>query len=119
MGARERFQAVGVFSAGEVHGGDRLPWVHTDSMDNFTALRSLDWQMQVYGESQPDFEQVCHQLGLPIQVFSSTEQAGKAGLRRNAAYLVRPDAYISLATSEQSRSALIDFVDSFALHFHG
>src|SRR5947207_2465291 len=39
--------------AGMVHGGDRLPWVKADGngvgADNFTPLKSLDWQIHVYG----------------------------------------------------------------------
>ena len=34
-------------SAGEVHAGDRLPWV--EGADNFAPLASLDWQVHVYG----------------------------------------------------------------------
>ena len=38
--------------AGEVHGGDRLPWVlFGDGDDNFAPLKSLDWQIHVYGEA--------------------------------------------------------------------
>ena len=34
-------------AAGEVHAGDRLPWV--EGTDNFAPLKSLDWQVHVYG----------------------------------------------------------------------
>ena len=34
-------------STGEVHAGDRLPWV--EGIDNFAPLTSLDWQIHVYG----------------------------------------------------------------------
>ena len=34
-------------AAGTVHAGDRLPWV--EGIDNFAPLRSLDWQLHVYG----------------------------------------------------------------------
>ncbi len=42
--------------AGDVHGGDRLPWVKADlngAGDNFAPLRSLDWQLHVYGDALP------------------------------------------------------------------
>ena len=41
-------------AAGEVHGGDRLPWAQTgEGTDNFAPLQSLDWQVHVYGEAGP------------------------------------------------------------------
>ena len=43
--------------AGEVHGGDRLPWVETNANgghDNFAPLTSLDWQVHVYGDAMPE-----------------------------------------------------------------
>jgi hypothetical protein len=33
-------------SAGEVHAGDRLPWV--EGANNFAPLPSLGWQVHVY-----------------------------------------------------------------------
>ncbi|HKR27571.1 MAG TPA: FAD-dependent monooxygenase [Acidobacteriaceae bacterium] len=103
--------------AGEVHGGDRLPRVRMHSGDNFSALRSLEWQMHVYGQIQSVLAAACHQLGLQIQAFPWSPQAERAGLQRNAAYLVRPDGYVSLANGDQEASAFIDFVDRFALRF--
>jgi hypothetical protein len=35
--------------AGHVHGGDRLPWIGSTAEDNFVLLRSLRWQVHVYG----------------------------------------------------------------------
>ena len=42
--------------AGEVHGGDRLPWVKSalNGSDNFTPLTSLAWQVHVYGEANSE-----------------------------------------------------------------
>ena len=37
-------------SAGEVHGGDRLPWAAVPP-DNFAPLSSMRWQVHVYGET--------------------------------------------------------------------
>ena len=39
--------------AGDVHGGDRLPWVPAspNDRDNFTPLTSLGWQVHVYGDA--------------------------------------------------------------------
>src|SRR5579872_2404729 len=34
--------------AGEVRGGDRLPWIRIRAKDNFEPLKSLDWQLHIY-----------------------------------------------------------------------
>ena len=41
----------------------------------------------------------------------------ETGLKRDALYLVRPDGYIALASSEQSASNLRTFVERFHLRF--
>ncbi len=38
-------------AAGQVQGGDRLPWVRIDGADNFASLASMDWQVHVYGSA--------------------------------------------------------------------
>ena len=48
--------------AGDVHGGDRLPWTGVHARDNFEPLRSLDWQAHVYGEVDKDLETACREL---------------------------------------------------------
>ena len=91
--------------AGSVHGGDRLPWVAAGSndVDNFTPLTSLDWQVHVYGSATPEIQAVCKERTLPLHVFPWRPEMGRAGLRRNAVYLVRPDGYVALAARESSR----------------
>jgi 2-polyprenyl-6-methoxyphenol hydroxylase-like FAD-dependent oxidoreductase len=105
--------------AGEVHGGDRLPWVRTGAEDNFAPLRSLEWQLHIYGEIKEGLETACRQLGLPAHVFAWSDGAADAGIKRDAAYLVRPDGHVALASSEQSAPSLNAFVDRFRLRFTG
>jgi len=93
-----RHAALSVGAAGEVHGGDRLPWVELDSgADNFSPLTSLGWQVHVYGEDQPRLRDACAELGLPIHVFAWQPAMGRAGFKNGALYLVRPDGYVALA----------------------
>jgi hypothetical protein len=101
--------------AGDVHGGDRLPW--TGTPDNFEPLRSLDWQAHVYGEVDKDLETICRELRLSLHVFPWNEGTKDAGLKRGGLYLVRPDGYIALASFEQSASRLRTFVEQFHLRF--
>jgi 2-polyprenyl-6-methoxyphenol hydroxylase-like FAD-dependent oxidoreductase len=104
-------------NAGEVEGGDRLPWVRTAAMDNFAPLRSLDWQMHVYGEMEAIFATACREISLPVHVFPWTEVAENAGLKRDAAYLIRPDGHVALASPEQNGAKLTAFVDRLRLRF--
>lgn len=59
---RESFLSAGV--AGELHGGDRLPWVQLYETDNHRSLQSLDWQVHVYGQVQSEF---MNSIKTPIQ----------------------------------------------------
>ena len=103
--------------AGDVHGGDRLPWTGAQAQDNFEPLRSLDWQVHVYGQADKDLEDACRELHLPLHVFSECDAAKATGLKPDALYLVRPDGYIALASLEQSVSKLRTFVEQFQLRF--
>ena len=105
--------------AGEVHGGDRLPWIGADAQDNFAPLRSLDWQLHVYGTITPELATACREVGLPVHTFAWSEAADNGGMRRDAAYFVRPDGYVAFASSEQSVTPLKAFIDRWRLRFSG
>jgi len=92
--------------AGQVQGGDRLPWVSLDGADNFAPLTSVDWQVHVYGEASAELKDWCAQKNLPLHVFAWTPDHGYAGLAHNALYLLRPDTYVALAEASGSPSAL-------------
>ena len=99
--------------AGTVHGGDRLPWVSVDAndSDNFTPLASLGWQVHVYGNSTPEIKAACQERRLPLQVFPWRLEMGRAGLRRDAVYVVRPDGYVGLADPEGRAAAITSYLD--------
>jgi len=100
--------------AGHVHGGDRLPW---GEHDNFAPLRSLDWQLHVYGNVGSDLSSAAQELSLATHTFPWGEQAHDAGFQRDAAYLVRPDGYVAAALSNQSASPLKTPIDRFGIRF--
>jgi 2-polyprenyl-6-methoxyphenol hydroxylase-like FAD-dependent oxidoreductase len=101
--------------AGTVHGGDRLPWVMVKvngvEVDNFTPLTSLDWQVHAYGEAAAEIQAMCDVRKLPLHVFPWCPEMARAGLKRHAAYLVRPDGYIALADPEGSAAAITSYLD--------
>lgn len=99
--------------AGEVIGGDRLPWV----ADNFAPLQTLDWQLHVYGKITPQLAAAAQALRLPLRAFPWSEAADHAGLLEDAAYLVRPDMHIALALPRQEVDVLQEFSARFQLRF--
>jgi len=101
--------------AGQIRGGDRLPWI--ESVNNFALLKSLAWQLHVYGEATTDTRMYCEQHRLPLHVFAWHRDAGAAGIEEHSLYLVRPDGYVGFATSPQNTAALSAYVDTHALVF--
>jgi 2-polyprenyl-6-methoxyphenol hydroxylase-like FAD-dependent oxidoreductase len=95
-------------AAGKLHGGDRLPWVKIGRSEeyNFAALSSMDWQIHVYGDPAPGLRALADGRKIPLHVFPWDADMRRAGLKRNAAYLIRPDGYIGLAASGGSASAI-------------
>jgi 2-polyprenyl-6-methoxyphenol hydroxylase-like FAD-dependent oxidoreductase len=104
--------------AGEIIGGDRLPWVRqADGGDNFAPLRSLDWQLHVYGKTDPLLDAAARALRLPLHAWPWSEAAHEAGLLEDAAYLVRPDMHVALALPRQELDALRALIERFQLRF--
>ncbi|MBS0418468.1 MAG: FAD-dependent monooxygenase [Proteobacteria bacterium] len=90
--------------AGEVHGGDRLPWVK--SADNFGPLREPTWQVHVYGTASAELIAWCAGRQLPLHVFDWSDAHGAVGFARNALYLLRPDTYVALAEASGAPEAI-------------
>jgi 2-polyprenyl-6-methoxyphenol hydroxylase-like FAD-dependent oxidoreductase len=93
-------------AAGEVHGGDRLPWSPVDGVDNFASLVAMDWQVHVYGAARPELTAWCAANSVALHVFGWRSEYENAGLMRDALYLLRPDSYVGLADASGSLSAL-------------
>ena len=101
--------------AGHVEGGDRLPWV--ESAENFAPLGAMAWQIQVFGDAPTDFVEAAEVMGLAVHCFAWSEAAKAAGFAENAAYLVRPDGYVALATPTTDAAALEDYAARRGLSF--
>jgi len=101
--------------AGEVHGGDRLPWVGGNVGDNFEVLNSMDWQVHIYGEVQQALRDSAARCEIPLHVFPWNAAAREAGSAKNAAYLVRPDGHVALADSKQDANVLERFLERFKI----
>ncbi|SFL03557.1 FAD-dependent monooxygenase [Pseudomonas sp. NFACC46-3] len=92
--------------AGDVLGGDRLPWVPVPGADNYEPLASIGWQVHVYGEARADLRAWSSQQRIPLHTFTWQDEHHKAGLCRDAAYLLRPDTYVALADPQASAATL-------------
>jgi len=97
-------------AAGGVHGGDRLPWAIIAGSDNFASLTSLGWQVHVYGSASRELTTWCAQRNLPLHIFPWRDDHERAGLARDALYLLRPDTYVALAEASGAEAALNRYV---------
>jgi len=103
-------------AAGEVHGGDRLPWVTLgDGSDNFAPLKSLDWQVHVYGQAGQALQDAARDAHLPLHQYDWADPMEKAGLKRDALYLVRPDGHAALADPGQDVEKLQAHLSRFKI----
>src|SRR5262245_20148614 len=98
IGINYRHSSLSAGAAGAVQGGDRLPWIEVEpGQDNFAPLTSLAWQVHVYGEPPAGLAEACAELQLPVHQFVWHAEMRRAGLRRAALYVIRPDGYVALA----------------------
>lgn len=86
---------LSVGSVGRIHAGDRLPWI--EGTDNFTPLCSREWQIHVYGRASATLREYAQTVRLPLHEWPWTQAARRAGFRRDALYLIRPDGHIGFA----------------------
>jgi len=98
--------------AGDVRGGDRLPWTGHGGPDNHAPLSALAWQVHVYGAVRPELDAWCVRRGIRLQRYDWSAACQAAGLARDAAYLVRPDTYVALAGRTQDPDALEEYFAS-------
>jgi hypothetical protein len=112
---RDSFWSEG--KAGKVCGEDRLPWIGAHGSDNFHPLKTLDWQVHVYGDVNETFRAGAAALGLTLAAFEWDREAGSAGLERDAFYLIRPDGYVALASVAQNTAVLLQFCETRGLRF--
>jgi 2-polyprenyl-6-methoxyphenol hydroxylase-like FAD-dependent oxidoreductase len=101
---RESFLSVG--SGKKIKAGDRLPWIKSGQGDNFENLRSLDWQIHIYGIIKNEFRKATKNLKYSIYEFEWSQEAKKKGMIKNALYLIRPDGHIALVSKEQNANLI-------------
>lgn len=100
---------------GKAHGGDRLPYVAGPEGDNHAPLASLDWQVHVYGKAKRSFLQAMTMRGMPVHEFQWSPAARRAGLKRNGAYLIRPDGHVAIAIAVQDERQLVGYLRRWSI----
>jgi 2-polyprenyl-6-methoxyphenol hydroxylase-like FAD-dependent oxidoreductase len=116
-GIKYRNSPLSVGAAGQVHAGDRLPWVPDASptVDNFVPLDALAWQVHVYGQPAAGMSGACASLAIPLHAFAWTSRMKQAGLERDAVYLIRPDGYVALAAPDGDPERLVRYFEQQGL----
>lgn len=99
-------------SVGEIHAGDRMPWVRVGSSDNFEPLKAMSWQVHVYGEAPAVVSAWCQKSGVPLHAFEWHDEFEKAGFERGAVYLVRPDMHVAMADSSGQAAGLSAYFEA-------
>ena len=105
--------------AGDVQGGDRLPWVNANGVDNYDSLSAIAWQVHVYGAANDSLVQWCASRGVAFHVFEWAKPYEDAGFARDAAYLLRPDTYVALADPSGSAEALEGYLSTRGVRLRG
>ena len=118
IGVQYRRSALSSGRAGKVRGGDRLPWLELvtgagGGRDNHAPLASLAWQVHVYGVARQTIQTICRDRGIAAHEFPWSASAERAGLERDAVYLVRPDGYVGLAAPKSASSALTTYLNEW------
>ena len=104
--------------AGSIRGGDRLPWVSIDGSDNFDD-GSLRWQVHVYGGASANLNRWCQDHGLHLSQFRWHPKHAQAGLAKDAAYLIRPDAYVAVAAPKGDHVTLGLYLNEIGVKLPG
>ena len=112
-----RQSSLSAGSVGGLHGGDRLPWVRAEDIDNYRPLFVATWQAHIYGVANPELTAWCEAHGLPLHVFVWRPNYQEASFSQNALYLIRPDTYIALADKSASAEALSRYFADRRLQF--
>ncbi|MGN7311779.1 FAD-dependent monooxygenase [Alkalicoccobacillus gibsonii] len=99
--------------AGTLQGGDRLPWLQSNGVDNYQPLQSGDWQLHVYGKPTEELESFCKDYPLPLFNWHWQQDYKKAKFSENALYLVRPDGHLAFVDRNQDVAKLLKYLTAF------
>jgi hypothetical protein len=76
---------------------------------------SLDWQLHVYGTATAALREFAPKSRLPLREWAWTAATRRAGLGRDAVYLVRPDGHVGFARGSPDVEGLRAYLDRFGV----
>jgi 2-polyprenyl-6-methoxyphenol hydroxylase-like FAD-dependent oxidoreductase len=106
-------------NGGTIQPGDRLPWAETETSDNFSTLSGISWQVQVYGEGSQDLAKWCRNRNVELAVFKWESRHEQVGLKKDVAYLLRPDHYVAGVFDRDIESEIDEYFSSRCLQLLG
>ena len=112
-----RGQSLSHRQAGDIIAGDRLSWVKTVNGDNYDPVKSLDWQIHVYGNAMTDFKNALEKI--PIFEFEWNSKLHQRGFLQHAAYLIRPDGHVAFAAEKQDPKLITNYLNSIGFIQNG
>ncbi|KAF1815708.1 2-polyprenyl-6-methoxyphenol hydroxylase-like oxidoreductase [Eremomyces bilateralis CBS 781.70] len=122
IGINYRSTLLSEGATGDVHGGDRLPWVaDANGSDNFASFDDrIGWQVHVYGLAKGILREWCGSTNVQLHEYEwHQDQYQRTGLVRDAAYLIRPDTYIAVADLVGDAKAFEEYAERNRLVFSG
>jgi len=99
--------------------GDRIPWVKTETSDNFSTLNGISWKMHVYGQQPHDLAAWCQKRNIELAIIDWEPKHGEVGLKKDALYLLRPDHYVAGIFDEDIQSRVEDYFSSHGFGLNG
>ena len=96
-----------------------MPWIETTNGDNFAPLRSVDWQIHVYGKALQELIDFSRLQSLELHEFTWGARMRDAGFKQDALYLIRLDGDAALATDKQWLRVLKMYLESFGIGAFG
>lgn len=69
----------------------RLPWIETTNGDDFAPLRSVDWQIHIYGKVNPELTDFSRFQSLELHEFPWEVRVIDAIFKQDTLYFTRPD----------------------------
>ena len=118
MAIAHRGSPLSIGAAGHVHGGDRLPWVSINGIDNFASLSAMTWQVHVYGAARAELAAWCADHEVLLHTFDWQPKYQAAGLARDAIYVLRPDTYVALADANGEPATLDRYFAERGIQIH-
>ncbi|MGZ1810055.1 FAD-dependent monooxygenase [Staphylococcus argenteus] len=100
---------------GKIKGGDRLPWIYNENIDNFVPLKSYDWQIHLYGTMTQDVKQLAYETGVPMYNVPWNKSMYAKGIKENSVFLVRPDSYVSVATDSKNLEQIKNMIHKYSI----